>query len=117
MNAHVDRTLGTIGWWELRRLLYNGLVLLAGVRSLLLVERLAGVPPGEDPVEPIAVLLFAFMANVCYTAGWVVEILRITPAPWRRLFFWGGTLFSMGVALLPGLLWVGHALYHWLADR
>ncbi len=82
--------------------------------SLLLVDRYANVPVGEDVVEPLAVLFFAFVCNVCYTAGWVVEILRITPAHWRRLLFWGGTLFSMGVALLPGLMWVGSAAYHWL---
>ena len=109
--------LGTIGWWELRRFLYNGLVLLAGMTSLLLVERLADVPPGEDVVEPMAVLFFAFACNVCYTAGWSLEVLRITPATWRRLLFWAGTLLSMGVALLPGLLWAASAAYHGFGGR
>jgi hypothetical protein len=117
MNEHLARALGTIGWWELRRFLYNGLVLVAGICSLLLVERFAHVPPGEDVVEPVVVLLFAFACNVCYTAGWVLEVMRITPAHWRRLLFWGGTLFTLVVTALPGLLWVGSALYHWLAAR
>jgi hypothetical protein len=114
MNERIPHAMGVIGWWELRRFLYNGLMLLAGVTSLILVERLADVPPGEDVVEPLAVLFFAVVCNVCYTAGWMVEVLRIAPGHWRRLLFWGGTLFSMGVALLPGLMWVGAAVYQWL---
>lgn len=115
MSEHLARALGTIGWWELRRFLYNGLVLVAGISSLLLVERFTHVPPGEDVVEPLAVLFFGFACNVCYTAGWLLEVLRITPAPWRRLLFWGGTLFSVVVAALPGLLAMGYAIHRWLA--
>lgn len=113
MSEHLARALGTIGWWELRRLLYNGLVFLAGISSMLLVERFAHVPPGEDVVEPLAVLFFGFACNVGYTAGWLLEVLRLAPAHWRRLLFWGGTLLSMGVALLPGLLWSATAAYRW----
>ncbi|MBK8614252.1 MAG: hypothetical protein IPN85_12415 [Flavobacteriales bacterium] len=117
MKERLGRAAGTLAWWELRRFLYNGLVLLAGIASLTLVSSLADVPAGEDVVEPIAVLLFAFACNVCYTAGWLAELLRIVPAHWRRLLFWGGTLFSMGVALLPGMLWLGGAAYRWLMER
>ena len=31
--------------------------------------------PGEDAVEPMALLLAPFAMNLCYTAGWVAELL------------------------------------------
>ena len=80
-HACTDREYGRYHWLvELRRVLYNGLVLLAGIASVMLVPRLAVVPDGEDLIEPIAILFFAVICNICCTLGWIVEVFCIAPA-------------------------------------
>ena len=67
-------------WWEWRRLLYNLLLLVIGIASIIGFEFLMSkvIPPGEDAEEPmglfLGVILYAVMANLCYTAGWIVEL-------------------------------------------
>ena len=64
-----------IRWWELRRLLYNSLLLAVGVAAIAGMEWLMGqaVPMGEDAIEPMALVLgvvvYGIMANLCYTLG------------------------------------------------
>jgi len=64
-------------WWELRRIPYNIIVGIAGLFSLSLfyffISRTNVLKPGEDAVEPIALLATPVVMNICYTAGWVVE--------------------------------------------
>src|SRR5262245_54057991 len=64
-------------WWELRRIPYNLIVGTTGLISLLLfyffISRTNALEPGEDAVEPIALLAAPVVMNICYTAGWVVE--------------------------------------------
>jgi len=67
-------------WWEIRRIPWNGLLFAIGLTSLLAKEWLMGkvIPVGEDAVEPFAlavgVIVYAIMANLCYTLGWIVEL-------------------------------------------
>ncbi len=67
-------------WWEWRRLLYNFLLLVIGIASIIGFEVLMGkvIPPGEDAEEPmglfLGIIFYAVMANLCYTAGWMVEL-------------------------------------------
>jgi hypothetical protein len=62
-----------IRWWELRRLLYNAVLLAVGVATISGMEWLMGraVPVGKDAVEPMAlvlgVLVYGFMANLSAT--------------------------------------------------
>ena|SRR5215216_2607363 len=64
-------------WWELRRIPYNFIVGVSGLVSLLLfyffISRTNALKPGEDAVEPAALLVAPVVMNLCYTAGWVVE--------------------------------------------
>jgi hypothetical protein len=48
-----------IRWWELRRLLYNAVLLVVGVGAIAGMEWLMGqvVPMGEDAIEPMALVL------------------------------------------------------------
>jgi hypothetical protein len=75
---------GAIGWWESRRVAYNLVVGIAGMFSgflalftavaastLLSVDFGIPNPPG---FAIIVVVLYAIMANVCYTGGWIAEI-------------------------------------------
>src|SRR5207247_9566278 len=110
-------------WWESRRLLYNGVVGVTGLFTLLVVRLIAWIPPGvryEFDWGPVAA--YALLANVCYTFGWGIEALAqriwkdrcpaFGPALFRQ-----GVGFSVGLTLLPILLmsltWVGRVAW-WL---
>ena len=67
-------------WWEKRRIPYNLIILVAGVIAIALIEVVGGrlVHPGEDAIEPVAMLIgvvaYALAANLCYTFSWITEI-------------------------------------------
>lgn len=69
-----------IRWWELRRWLYNAILFVIGIASIIAMESLMEkvIPVGEDAIEPFAmalgVVLYGMAANLCYTLGWLVEI-------------------------------------------
>jgi len=73
-------TWQVIRWWELRRLLYNLVLLAIGIASIFAMEFLMDkvIPVGEDAIEPFAlalgVVLYGIIANLCYTLGWIVEL-------------------------------------------
>jgi hypothetical protein len=104
---HRRTTLSTIAWWESRRGIYNLIVGGAGVVTLVVTSLIALVPPGV----PMAfdwrpVVAYGLLANVCYSAGWLIELtlLRLVgkrapaigPALYRQ-----GLAFSLGLTLLP----------------
>jgi hypothetical protein len=117
--------LRVILWWEQRRLPYNVIVGGVGLISLLLFElaisRAGAVKPGDDPVEPVAVLATALAMNIAYTAGWVVEIVMRRLSPEKSLVIGPallklGLTFSVALVLLPaawwGAVWASHAVLH-----
>ena len=81
------------GWdvilrWEGRRFLYNMimagvgivtcvLLISCGVLAEPLVGEAIGVP---DPpiIAPLGILAYGIMANICYTGGWIAELLLTT---------------------------------------
>lgn len=113
-------TLSLLRWWESRRLFYNrvvgmtGLVTLSGL-FVLVPDRPAFFAPGLV----FAVLAYGVMANVCYTFGWLAEL--VARAVWGSkapdlgpFLFREGLIFSVGVTALPllvGLMvWVARLL-------
>jgi len=83
-GTRISTAWQTIGWWESRRVAFNLIVGSAGVLSSLIVGIVAlgssflvdsdfGTP-GSPFVAVFAVMIYAVMANVCYTAGWVAEL-------------------------------------------
>jgi hypothetical protein len=116
-------TAQVILWWEIRRILFNLALLVVGVSSIagmeLIMDRV--IPKGEDAIEPLALLfgvvMYAFMANVCYTLGWIVELRmrRVDPANARqrgRRFFKLGFAGSCLLTTLP--FWL--ACLQWLVS-
>ena len=106
-------------WWELRRIPYNIIVGIAGLFSLPLfyffISRTNVLKPGEDAVEPIALLAAPVVMNICYTAGWVVEgFLEKARSDEEEVL--GPTLLRSGlklslfVIILPSLFWGGYWL-------
>ena len=113
--APAKRTAGAIiGWWEKRRLHFNAAVGAAGLASISWIWLAEGILSGGNflrvgvpPWEPL--LLFGVLANVCYSLGpavelfiekiWGREVLPTGPVLYRM-----GLTFSVGLALLPGMI-------------
>ena len=97
-----------IAWWEARRFRFNIYVGIVGVVTWLLVT-IAGsatVKPGVDFEEPIMMLIGPFIygvfANICYTAGWIVDTRWYCGTPRTRLYK-AGIIFSVVLTALPGV--------------
>lgn len=115
----VRSPLRVVHWWESRRPAYNLIVGGTGLATLVYVNALElalgqgwfAVPwggPGST-VQMIGIGVYALMANVCYTMGWVVEnlverwlkkpIYGLGPALFRY-----GLAFSVGLTVLPAVM-------------
>lgn len=96
-----------IGWWELRRIAFNAIILFSGLISLICFHFV--VVGAGDFIHPMTPILFGFMANFFYTSGWVLELfLRLfkgfdTNKIAVRLFKIGLTLTIIGT-FLPTIL-------------
>ncbi|MGE0439949.1 MAG: hypothetical protein AB7L66_03995 [Gemmatimonadales bacterium] len=108
--------VAVIGWWERRRLRYNLVVGGTGLVTLAVISALGLVPPFPRTFlfPPAAVLVYAIMANLFYTAGWVSELVfnawwREDPPAVGPVLFRQGLIFSVGLTLLP----VGLAILEW----
>jgi hypothetical protein len=111
-----------IAWWERRRLPFNLIVGAWGI--LCLVVFLAAITtsghlqPGEDAVEPLALLAAPFFVNVLYTLGWLVELAYrsieqdVSPRFGPRLLKLG---LGLGLVLcaVPALFWSTYRLLQW----
>ena len=98
-----------VRWWETRRPVYNLAVGTAGVVSLGGLFVLGARPPLHELAG--VVLVYGLLANLCYTAGPVVDLLarRVGGpdyAPIGPTLFRYGLVFSLGLTLLPILIGV-----------
>jgi hypothetical protein len=108
-------------WWETRRIPFNVVVGLTGVFTavamacvLLGVAAAFGVPwdfPDPPLLVVVGVLLYGVAANVCYTAGWMSELVvrRVWPErsdAFAERAFAIGVLASICVTLSPIIVWV-----------
>jgi hypothetical protein len=97
-----------IKWWESRRAHFNLYVGMTGMVSwfLVLVVGGASVKPGEDFEEPLVMLFgpifYAIVADICYTFGWLLDVVTYRNTP-RKTLFKAGLIFSIVVTALPGL--------------
>jgi hypothetical protein len=109
-----------IRWWELRRIAYNLIVGLATVATIsimlfvaVICDKVMGEPIGmPDPRFAIrGAIIYAVMANVCFTGSWLVELLIVRAWGFRhqqfaRVAFGLGLLVSVALTLLPAALTV-----------
>ena len=97
-----------IRWWEGRRLRFNFWVGLVGIITWLLVMFAGGaaVKPGEDFEEPLVMIfgpmLYAILANLWYTLGWITDVIAYRGSP-RQGMFKAGFIFSIVLTALPGI--------------
>ena len=93
-----------VRWWERKRLLYNALLFGLEIFLMLLY--------GEETMRfgigraIILTLITNFIANIFYTAGWVLEIFisfyfkKRMPSAFKKVLFVLGTLFSLTLAFI-----------------
>jgi hypothetical protein len=105
-----------LAWWECRRIPFNVMVGAYGLLCLSLffwaITTSGRLAPGEDAVEPMAILAAPFGINLLYTLGWLVELPArafkpdLTPRFGPRLLMLG---LGLGVFLisLPAVAWGG----------
>ena len=108
-----------IVWWELRRIPYNltvgaagfvtcgSLVGIALIRSSTLASNEANF--GSPFFGIFSVALYAIMANICYTAGWISELMvrrfwGDVHKQFGEIVFISGFVFSFALTLLPLLV-------------
>lgn len=108
-----------MAWWELRRIPFNIIVGIYGLVCFALfswgITGSGHLMPGEDAVEPIALLAAPFVINVLYSLGWLVEVpvrlLRPGLSPGLGpLLLKSGLGLGMVVSSLPAAYWVGYRL-------
>jgi hypothetical protein len=118
-SSNPTDTWRTIAWWEARRIPYNLIVGMTGVLSGalcfvtgMLCEQflgdLIGIP--DPPIFAfLAVAAYGVMANLCYTGGWLAELLvrKIWPEQanaFGKISFFLGLIFSILLTLVPSLV-------------
>ena len=121
-NPQEPRSLWRIiVWWELRRIPFNIIVIAYGALSFVIflwaITTSGHLQPGEDAVEPIALLAAPVVVNLLYTIGWLVEIPARYLIPNLSSGF-GPRLLKMGFGLglflitMPAMGWSGYRLLH-----
>jgi len=81
-DAPITNAWDTVGWWETRRIPYNLIVGGTGILTCIVVAIFAAgsifffdVDLGSPLSGVIGILIYGVMANVCFTFGWVAELL------------------------------------------
>jgi hypothetical protein len=102
----VENTKAAIGWWETRRIAYNLIVggtgivtcavdLLIAAAAWIFFKSDFGTPNGAFAI--FGVIFYGLMANLCFTGGWITELIvrRLWPGEADRF---ATTAFSLGLA-------------------
>jgi hypothetical protein len=107
-----------IKWWELRRIPFNIAVGTTGMFTcavILAVAAVASKTLGEPlglPDPPIfaafGIIVYAIAANVCFTCGWLTELIVRTiwqekTGAFAQISFSLGLMFSICLTLLPAV--------------
>ena len=124
-----QRDRDIIVWWEIRRIPFNLIVGSVGVVGSVIMlatgfvtERFVGEAigiPNPPGLAIIAAIAYGIMANVCFTGGWILELIsrrvweKRTEAFGEIAFAWG-TVFSMILTLAPAALTVAFGGYRLL---
>ena len=102
-NPQDARSLwGVVAWWEIRRIPFNIIIGVYGAICLVIffwaIATSGHLQPGEDAVEPLALLAAPFGINVLYTLGWLVEVPARVLRPALSPQF-GPLLLKLGLGL------------------
>jgi hypothetical protein len=110
-----------IVWWEVRRIAFNLVLLPMGLVGLLLLLMQSNPSPNlgaeNDFVPFLSGLAALVVANICYTSGWIVNVIawlvwgqratRLGPVLWLL-----GTVLSILGSFAPAFVeWSTHRVY------
>lgn len=111
--SHQNSWLEIISWWEIRRIPYNLILVIAAAILLPVFYAFISfendLKPGEDAIEPMAIFMAPIAANICYTAGWVLELCWLVVR--KEKTYIGpcllklGVAFSLVIAAFPAVVW------------
>jgi hypothetical protein len=116
-----ERTRDIIAWWESRRIPYNLIVGAAGIASAIVMlitgfvtEHVVGEAigvPGSPFFAIVAVIVYGIMANICFTGGWILELVSrhiwgTRAEAFGEIAFTWGTLCSVLLTLVPAAITV-----------
>jgi hypothetical protein len=81
--------------------------------------RFAGIKDSEDAVEPLMFFMTPILANICYTAGWLVDVpCRFFISSFNpkvsSVLLAAGLLFSLFVFSIPAIFWAGYRVFQML---
>ena len=117
MDEFKHSVADALRYWELRRLFYN--VVLTAVAAAWVVltwphfraVQLLGIPPGDTHPALIILIILAFLANVCYSTAYLVDIpLQLTFPTWRK-YRWALLLTGLLFAMLVENYWIADEIY------
>ena len=115
MNEFKQSIANVLRYWETRRVLYNAVLTAVAAGWVILTwphfrsVQLMGIPPGDTHPALMILIVLAFLANVCYSAAYLVDIpLQLTFATWRK-YRWA--------LLLTGTLFATLVENYWIADE
>ena len=103
----------------MRRIPFNLLIGVYGVFSLVIfywsIDTSGHLQPGEDAIEPLALIVAPFVVNACYTMGWLMELsirgmLPSLPPQFGACLLRLGIGFSLFVISIPVVFWGSYRL-------
>ena len=104
-----ERWKESVGWWERKRLLYN--LIVVGTELFLMILYKSEVINYGIVSALLGSIIWTFLANICYSLGWGIEIFRLyynlsisSFDKWRLLLLVTGITFSV---LLTYLIYSG----------
>jgi hypothetical protein len=115
-----------IGWWESRRVPFNLIVGSAGIISCIVAGVVVAgafilfdsffLIPGVPMFVLIGILVYAVLANLCFTGGWVVELFVRSLWPneadrYATASLACGLAFSVLLSLAPGIMIGGAGIF------
>jgi len=62
---------------------------------------LVELKPGEDLIEPLAIIAFVLLSNICYTFGWLTEIFIGKSKSYGPSMFRFGLIFTVICIFIP----------------
>lgn len=105
-SAKESTLFSALKWWESKRYVFNLIVGITGLTSLL------AFASGFNNGELIGIFIYAFILNLCYSVGFLLESLNlfyltesINLAKFRLAFFILGTILSAFVTFIIAMFY------------
>lgn len=118
-DVPVKNAKDVIGWWETRRIPFNLIVGTAGIITCIVIGVVGSVAyflfdsefgfPDPPIFALVGVVLYGIFANVCFSGGWLAELIvrKLWPSEADRfstLSLSLGLIFSVVLTLAPAIV-------------